>query len=108
MLGLLLVSQLPQPSKLEIEFDCSQAIDLITLIISNHHPCKTVIDNCRLLLTKLEDFKFLKVKREHNGCAHLLAGEGRKPLIPLSIYERTHDFVLTQYQHDISIPTNTS
>lgn len=53
MLGLKILSQMPQLSQGVIETDSSKAIELILRDDSDHHPLGTIIDNCKYLLSKL-------------------------------------------------------
>lgn len=75
LLGLEIVTSLPQIPKTMIETDSSEALQL--LLDSSFHSHATVIENCRYLLTKLGDYHFVKVSRQQNSSANTLAKEGR-------------------------------
>lgn len=58
MLGLQIASHI------EIETDCSTAMDIILHASTNHHPMGTIINNCRFLLFKLENYRLSKGSRK--------------------------------------------
>lgn len=100
LLGLKLASQLPHISKIVVETDSSQAVDLVLHITSDFHPLGTIIEKCRFLLSKFKDYMIFKVGRHQNRCVDILAKEGRKKKLPLIIYDEAPDFILDQYHED--------
>lgn len=78
MLGLKIISQLPNISRTVIETDSSSAIELVLHASPDHHLIGTIINNYRYLLSKLEDYRLIKGSREQKRCANSLAKEGRR------------------------------
>lgn len=64
--------------KLEIETDCQELFCLLNNKTSNYHPLSIIVLNCRHNISKFEDAKLLKIKREQNLCTDKLAKEARK------------------------------
>lgn len=100
MLGLDIISQMPLQSQTIIETDSSTTIELILHILTNHHPLRTIIQNCRYLFSNLEGCKLVKGSMKQNRCADKLAKEGRKFQLPLTIFDEVPDFILLQYHED--------
>lgn len=66
------------------------------------HSLDSLIQNCKLLLSRLVDFMVFKTKRHQNRCADTLAKEGRIKRVPLTIYNDVPDFVLLIYNQEKS------
>lgn len=99
-LNLLLIDDSQERSKIIIETDSSTAINLIKYNYSNHHPMRKILQLCRHLLTKLQDYTFVKDSRDQNKCADKLAKDGRVKCLPLIVYDTVPDIVLQIYNED--------
>lgn len=99
-LGLEIITGLPQISNTVIESDSSEAVKLLLHDFPNCHPYAIVIENCKCLLSKLRNYQILKVSRQQNACADILAKEGRKRKLPLTVYHEVPQMVVRQYQND--------
>lgn len=73
-------------SKLELETDSKQTIDLLLQHCTIHRPLDNFIANCRFLLTKFPKFKIRKIDMQQNLYADALTKEGRSRNLDLTIY----------------------
>lgn len=73
-------------SNLEIVTDSKEVIHLLLGRRSENHPLNSLILNCRCILSKIHNAKLLYVPRYQNCCADILAKDGRKKRLPVTIY----------------------
>lgn len=104
-LGLVLLTQSFPDSKFQIETNSFQATDLLLQCNTVTHSLDSLIQNYRLLLSRLSDFKVIKAKRMQNRCEDLLAKEGRTKRLPLIIYNDVPNLVSLIYIQEKSNPS---
>lgn len=71
-------------------------------------PLGTFIGNCKFLLTKFADYKITKVAWQQNFCANILAKEGRRLKLPLTVYDHAPEFILHQYYEERTLASISS
>lgn len=97
-------------SNLEIETNSKQTLHLFTDSQNIFHPLDSLISNCRYWFSSFSNVKLSQVAKRQNICADILAKEGRKGRLPLTIYEAVLAFLSKTYLDDLAIlqhPLNT-
>lgn len=84
-------------SKLQIETDSTQLTELLLQNTSRTHLLDSLIENCKLLLSRLANFRIIKASKQQNRYTDSLAKEGRINRLSLTIYNDAPDYVLLIY-----------
>lgn len=98
--GLEIITTLPYHCNIVIETESSTTVSLLNHGKSDHHPLANLIDNYRRLLSKINNYQIVKADKKQNICANLLAKEGRKRKLPLTIFNCVPNITLQQYNNE--------
>lgn len=92
-LGLNIALQISRNSKIKIETDSSQAVNLLSSYSNSFHSLDSLIINCRYILSKLSNYKIRKIARQQNACADALAKKSLEKL-PLTLFSGIPEQIL--------------
>lgn len=102
-LGLDITTHMFPNSKLQIETDSYQVMELLLYNYSDTHPLYSLIKNYNLLLSSFSESKITHICRLQNRCVDTLAKEGRINILTLTIYNEVPDSIRLTYTEEKSL-----